>query len=286
MEEYIQLGLLGYPLGHSYSKLLHECALQHLGKTGRYTLWEIPPGEETETLLKNRINTLRKEEVRGMNITIPYKEQILPYLDSITKTAERIGAVNTIFWDRAKKQVVGDNTDAPAFWEDLKLLLPQRKRSGRALVLGAGGAARAVCYQLLNQGWNLLVAARRIEQAQALIQDMGAGTEGKAAPLSLLDAELPASAALQLIVNATSAGMHPKNTQSPWPDGWQLPASAAVYDLVYNPPLTAFQEQAQESGLRTKNGLGMLVEQAALAFECWLGCPAPRKAMRKAVQDD
>ena len=285
MEDNIQLGLMGYPLGHSYSRLLHERALQELGKTGQYILWEIPPGEDAGTLLKKRISALRKGDVQGINITLPYKEQITPYLDSITRTAERIGAVNTIYWDPAEKQAVGDNTDAPAFWKDLKLFLPEGEKPGSALVLGAGGAARAVCCQLLDRGWHVLAAARRFDQAQALIQDLGSDSAGKAAPLSLLDADLPANADLQLIVNATSAGMYPNPRQSPWPAGWQLPASAAVYDLVYNPPLTAFLRQAQQAGLRTMNGLGMLVEQAALAFESWLGCPAPREAMRKAVLD-
>lgn len=280
----IQLGLIGYPLEHTYSKLLHEQALQSLGYRGQYKLWEIPPEKNAAKQLKARISAVRKGEVRGMNVTIPHKKRIVPYLDTLSESAKGIGAVNTIYQNQEKGLVVGENTDAPAFWTDLQSLLKTGEKTGTALVLGAGGAARAVCYQLIKKGWLVLVAARNFTQAEELTRDMGTVPEGQASPLSLLEDDLPEGEPLQLVVNATSAGMHPEVNQSPWPAGWQLPSHAAVYDLVYNPPLTAFNKQAMEAGLKTKNGLGMLVEQAALAFEYWMDCPAPREIMKRAVQ--
>jgi shikimate dehydrogenase len=141
--------------------------------------------------------------------------------------------------------------------------------------------ARAVVNALADSGWQVTVAARRLAQAQALVRDLQSGGGVlRAAPLNEGVFRLPAA----LIVNTTPVGMHPNPADSVWPAAVPFPRGAAVYDLVYNPPQTALVQAARTAGLAALGGLGMLVEQAALAFEIWTGQPAPREAMWKALQ--
>lgn len=284
-ENIIRLGLVGYPLGHSFSKRLHEQALRSTGLRGRYDLWEIPPTTDSEKTLKSRLEAIRTGEILGLNITIPHKESIIPYLDSLTPAAGLIGAVNMVYWDGEREEVRGDNTDAPAFWVDLKPILISGKLPSRALVLGAGGAARAVTYQLLEQDWTVDMAARRISQVKGISQHYKAQF-GELDCFRLVNHTQLDMDSYGVIVNATSAGMYPEVKDSPWPPDWKFPSSAVVYDLVYNPRETFFVKQARGAGLQAKNGLGMLVEQAALSFERWTGRVAPRKEMSQAVSEN
>jgi shikimate dehydrogenase len=281
----LSLGLLGYPLSHSLSPRLHGAALHSLGLDGEYRLYPVPPLPDGASQLADLFHHLRAGKIDGLNVTIPHKQAVLPYLDSLTKTAQSIGAVNTIF--NQDGRWVGDNTDAPGFLSDLNRLLPGKPPQSQALVLGAGGAARGVVYSLLAAGWQVMVAARRLEQAQALVTSLLPFGDGRSSahPLLLesdLFQRLPAT--LDLIVNASSAGMTPDVESSPWPPGAPFPQGAFVYDLVYKPPETALLRQARLAGLPAANGLGMLVEQAALALERWSGLSAPRQAMWQAVR--
>jgi len=281
----IHLGLIGYPLAHSFSKPLHEQALHCTGLKGKYNLWEIPPSMDGEKMIISKVEAIRIGEILGLNVTIPLKERVIPYLDSLTPAADSIGAVNTVYWDGEREQVMGDNTDAPAFWVDLKPILIPGEIPNRALVLGAGGAARAVIYQLLTQNWTVDMAARRISQAIEITQHF----KSQFGELDCFQLENQTQIDVDhygLIVNATSAGMYPEVKDSPWPPDWKFPSSAVVYDLVYNPRETFFVKQARGAGLQSKNGLGMLVEQAALAFERWTGRVAPRKEMSQAVSEN
>jgi shikimate dehydrogenase len=281
----LSLGLLGYPLLHSLSPRLHGAALHSLGLEGEYRLYPIPPLPEGASQLADLFQSLRAGKIDGLNVTIPHKQTVLPYLDNLTETAQSIGAVNTIFLQDGRW--VGDNTDAPGFLSDLNRLLPGKPPQSQALVLGAGGAARGVVYSLLSAGWQVRVAARSLEQAQAMATSLLPSGEGwsPARPLLLnggISQHLPAT--LDLIVNATSAGMAPDVESSPWPAGVSFPRQAFVYDLVYKPPETAFLLQARVAGLPAANGLGMLVEQAALALERWSGRSVPRQAMWQAIR--
>ncbi len=280
----IRLGLVGHPLDHSYSRVLHERALAVLDMDGTYQLWEIPPSPHVSELLQARVHTLREGIIQGLNVTIPYKERVLPHLDSLTPRAQSIGAVNTLFRDK-KGRVVGDNTDSPGFWQDVRRLLPAdgERSQPKALILGAGGGARAVAHAVLSQGWKVAVAARRITQANEL-SDQFEDTYGPLQTCSLSPYIPRPVGRVALIVNATPVGMAPARDASPWPEGWRFPPGAAVYDLVYNPPRTRFLEQARDRGLKTRNGMGMLIEQAALAFRRWTGTEPPREEMRCAVE--
>ena len=282
------LGLIGYPLSHSLSPKLHHAALKAAGLEGEYRLFPIAPGEAGE--LKQQLEKVRAGEMQGLNVTIPYKQTIIPYLDELTPTARAVGAVNTIYFRDNK--LTGDNTDAPGFLSDLKRFLggslkteagptlSAAPRRQSALIFGAGGSARAVVYALLQDGWHITLVARRLEQAQTL---------ANAYPLSPISniqypiTQLP-DAPITLIVNTTPLGMTPLIDTSPWPAALPFPENAAVYDLVYNPQTTVLVHTARAAGLPATTGLGMLIEQAALAFEIWTGRGADRGGMRNAVR--
>src|SRR5688572_18657556 len=163
----IQLGLIGFPLGHSLSPKIHTAALKACELEGNYSLFPVQPNDMQG--LKDLLLRVRAGELRGLNITIPHKQNVLPLLDELTPTAQAIGAVNTIYFRHHK--LIGDNTDAPGFLSDLKNHITTgtyRREAVNALVLGAGGSARAVVYALVNDGWSITLAARRVEQAQQL----------------------------------------------------------------------------------------------------------------------
>lgn len=280
----IELGLIGYPLEHSWSKDLHEQAMQVLGMEGNYHLWEAPPSSQGQEIIASRLRALREGKIDGFNVTIPHKETLLSHMDRLTQGARAIAAVNTVFLDPGG-EVVGENTDGPGFWADVHRVLPSAggKKQRRALILGAGGAARAVAYALSTREWEVGVAARRVSQAESLAAQFR-DQPGKVEGHPLTDRAALDSAAYDLIVNATPVGMDPDAGRSPWPDSWTFPTHGVAYDLVYNPPQTPFLQQAEDRGLKAVNGLGMLVEQAALAFECWTGVDPPREEMLRAVR--
>lgn len=272
----IALGLTGFPLAHSLSPRIHQAALEYCNLKGSYSIFPLAPDDKRG--MENLLKRVRQGEITGLNVTIPHKQAVMAWLDELTPTARAIGAVNTIFMHAGK--LTGENTDAPGFMADLRSLLVQRVLDHKdALILGAGGAARAVTYALLNDGWSVVIAARRPGQAGALIAQFPQYN----ARMNRVDFNASAlqeiTADLSLVVNATPLGMSPDIERSPWPENLSLPPHAAVYDLVYNPQETLFVRNARSAGLPAANGLGMLIEQAALAFEIWTGCSVPREKL-------
>jgi len=280
----IHLGLIGYPLSHSLSPILHQAALSAVSMQGDYRLYPVAPGEIGR--LAEMASALRNGEVHGLNVTIPHKQTIMPLLDELTPSAKAIGAVNTLFIKESK--LIGHNTDAPGFLADLAKFLRNNAPEKKALVLGAGGAARAVVYALLNDGWLVTLAIRRMDLAQArtLMESFNSIVGIRLLNLVLLEAgDLGRlDSGIQLIVNATPVGMFPETDFSPWPSRLPYPDGAVVYDLVYNPRLTRLVQDARASGLRATTGLGMLVEQAALSFACWTGREVPLEVLYGAVE--
>lgn len=282
---HFHLGLIGYPLGHSLSPKIHTAALKACGLEGSYSLFPIHPDDKDG--LKDLLARIRSGEITGLNVTIPHKQNVIEFMDDLTPTAEAIGAVNTIHLREGK--LIGDNTDAAGFLADLKKNMaesPSPKmgeglgvREKSALVLGAGGSARAVVYALLTDGWDVTVSARRIEQAQELVSQF---KNADAAELNVKTFQL---SNFQLIINTTPLGMTPNIDQSPLPENLSLPSNAFVYDLVYNPRETKLVRGAHSQGLRATTGLGMLIEQAALAFELWTGHTPPRDVLWTAVDN-
>ena len=279
------LGLIGFPLEHSLSPRIHQAALDYALLKGSYSLFPIAPDDLSK--LRAMLERLRIGEITGLNVTIPHKQTVVSLLDELTPEAQSIGAVNTIFC--RDKRLIGANTDAPGFLADLELAFPRKPwaQAARknALVLGAGGAARAVVSALLSDGWQVAIAARRMEQAEALAAEV-AGGETTASVLALQSASLRAiSADLTLLVNTTPLGMFPRVDACPWPQGLALPQQAAIYDLVYNPRETQLVRAAQTDGLPACGGLGMLLEQAALSFKIWTNVSVPRSVWAAAVED-
>jgi len=269
------LGLIGYPLGHSLSPQIHAAALKACGLRGDYSLFPIPP--EDTPALKNLLAQFRADEIHGLNVTIPHKQNVIPLLDELTPTAQAIGAVNVIY--RRGKKLIGENTDAAGFLSDLKKYIGNQGLGNRksALILGAGGAARAIVYALLRDGWQVAISARNIKQAEQLVQSF---------PNCQLQITHDSSFILHpssLLINATPLGMTPNTNESPLPENLRLPANAFVYDLVYNPRETQLVRAARAQGLQAETGLGMLIEQAALAFEIWTGCHPPRNILFNAI---
>ena len=283
-----QLGLIGYPLGHSLSPKIHTAALKACGLQGDYSLFPIHPDDQQG--LKDLLARVRSGEITGLNVTIPHKQNVIPLLDELTDTAKSIGAVNTIYLRDNK--LIGHNTDAQGFLTDLKRCitlecngLPLHMQEQvpalqkRALVLGAGGSARAVVYALVNDGWDVTIAARRIEQAQGLASSF---TNYE---LLIIDFSDLQPSTFDLLVNTTPIGMTPNIDQSPLPEKLPLPSNAFIYDLVYNPRETKLVKDARAQGLSATTGLGMLIEQAALAFEIWTGHNPPRNVLWNATDN-
>jgi shikimate dehydrogenase len=275
-----KLGLIGFPLGHSLSPHLHAAALRSTGLTGDYQLFPIQPFPEGQPALIELLRRLRQGDLHGLNVTIPHKQNVIPLLDELTPAAGAIGAVNTLYYRDGR--LVGDNSDAAGFMTDLARFAPFTAggQPMTALVLGAGGSARAVVYALAHAGWQVRIAARRLEQARQLVESLKEFIGGLVAvPLEPAALTQPFS----LLVNTTPLGMSPASFARPWPAELPFPSQAFVYDLVYNPPETRLVQEARAAGLRATNGLGMLVEQAILAFETWTARRPARQALWDAV---
>lgn len=268
----MKLQLLGFPLGHSVSPAMQTAALKEAGlKDWSYTANPVPPQK-----LARAVEALRRPDMAGANVTVPHKQAIMSLLDGVTPLAEAIGAVNSVV-KQPDGRLIGHNTDAAGFLADLYTLGVQI--SGRpVLVLGAGGSARAVVAACAGVGAHIRLLARRRDQAGTLVG---------LAPVTIFDwtplGWLEACDECALIVNCTPLGMAPKVDASPWLAGTPFPPGAFVYDLIYNPGETCLTREAQTAGLRASTGLGMLVEQGALSFELWIGCPASRTTMRRAA---
>ena len=273
-----RLGLTGYPLGHSLSPKIHAAALEACGVEGLYELYPIAQNDLYG--LKQFLNKLRIGELHGLNVTIPHKQSVIEYLDELTPTAKAIGAVNTIYFREGK--LIGENTDAPGFAADLNRFLANHQSSivncQSSIVLGAGGSARAIVYALLNDGWQVTVGARRIEQARqlALSFPQYAVRTTQYNNLRLV--------AFDLLVNTTPLGTTPDVDSSPLPKDFSFPPHAVIYDLIYNPRETRLVREARAKGLTATTGLGMLIEQAALAFEIWTGQNPSRDSLFRALE--
>jgi shikimate dehydrogenase len=285
------LGLIGYPLGHSFSPILHQAALEAAGLPGEYKLYPISPEANFPDQFTMLLEQLHKRQICGLNVTIPYKQIVVPYLDRLTQTAQNVQAVNTIFIDR--DELVGENTDIDGFYIDLHQKLHKHKKipnnnqeTRLALVLGAGGSARSVVYGLMREGWQVMLAVRRNQQAHELLDSLKLNGERFIFHLSyegLYDVIGEKFGKVQLVVNTTPIGMLPNTEVSPWPSYLPFPVDSFIYDLVYNPKETKLVREATASGNVAYNGLGMLIEQAALAFERWTGVIVQRQILWEAV---
>ncbi|SHF03053.1 shikimate dehydrogenase [Desulfofundulus australicus DSM 11792] len=268
-------GLLGYPVEHSFSPAMHNAAFRHLGLDFVYLAFPVHPER-----LEEAVAGVRALHLAGVNVTVPHKEKVIPYLDELTDGARLAGAVNTIV--HREGHLVGHNTDGAGFVRFLTADAGFNPAGKRVLVLGAGGAARAVAVHLALAGVEqVLVANRtpsRAAELAALIHDQ---TPARACAVPWPADVLPGE--VDLIVQTTPLGMHPRVDACPDFPFHRLRPEQVVVDLVYNPPRTLFMERAARSGARVYNGLGMLLYQGVLAFELWTGERAPVEVMRRAL---
>jgi shikimate dehydrogenase len=269
------LGIIGNPVTHSLSPLMHNAAFRSLGLD-----WEYVPLPVQSHRVNDALKGLIALGFRGANVTVPHKERVIPFLSQSSQDAAAIGAVNTLVVD--DDRLLGFNTDWTGF-------LNHASESGfdvsgtKALVLGSGGSARAVVYALCSRGAEVTIYSRNSQTAEAIARDVSkrfGNYHIKFAPLEHLQ---QLAGAPDLVVNTTPVGMHPHVDLCPWPAGIPFPQCRLAYDLVYDPKRTRFMELAETSGAEAVNGLGMLVHQAAAAFKIWTGVEPPIDVMKKAV---
>lgn len=271
-------GLIGYPVKHSYSAVMHNAAFKELGVDARYELFEVKPGE-----LEGEFKKLLKQGVCGFNITVPYKEEIIKSLDELDPQARLVGAVNTVKVNE-DKSTKGFNTDGPGFIRHLTRVVGFNPQGKKISILGAGGAAKAVCVQLAK---NKAGAISLFDIDPAKAKDLAAKLE---ANFSNCDIRLvsEADALLQgtpdLLINATPVGMQKEDPLVF--DSEQFHPKLVVYDLVYNPAQTPLLREAGRKGCAgVFNGLGMLLYQGALAFKVWLDVEPPVEVMDEALRE-
>jgi len=266
-------GVIGHPIAHSRSPLLHGHWLRSFGLAGHYVPMDVSPED-----LRDALRTLPRVGFVGANVTLPHKENALEIADIVTDTARRIGAANTLTFLEDGK-ILADNTDGYGFMQNLKQGAPKwQADAGASVILGAGGAARAVIVALLDEGVSeILISNRTAERAEQLCQEFGSC-------LRMIEWAQASDAikAGSTIINTTSLGMAGKPELNLSLEGLQK--EATVTDLVYNPLKTKLLEAADDAGCVTVDGLGMLLHQAVPGFERWFGIrPNVDDATRKAA---
>ena len=272
--------VIGWPLGHTLSPVMHQAALDELGLDAAYTALPTPPGTEND-----RFDDVRTGALAGLNVTIPHKLAAFRAVDRLTPAARRTGAVNTVIRDGPR--LLGDNTDPYGFSEALRQFGNFDPADASVVVLGAGGAARAAVIALLDTGARRILIANRTEsRAHQLVQDLQPPNDTPIDSCALTDTRLPQRLAdAHLLVNTTSVGMSggPAPADSPVPSEWLHP-NLFVYDIVYRPAVTPLLAAAQNCGAPTLGGLEMLVMQGAASLQQWTGRPAPARTMLTAAR--
>jgi shikimate dehydrogenase len=270
------VGVLGFPVAENPTGVMQEAAFAALGLNWRYLTMEVKPEN-----LADAMRGVCALEMRGINLTIPHKVAVMALLDDIAPDAKVIGAVNTVY--REGDRLIGANTDGKGFLRGLReaAIDPKGKR---VAVLGAGGAARAITFELAFAGASELIVINRSEErgqnlVKALRKDTSAAIEF--VPWSSTYAVPPT---IDILVNATSIGLYPNVDTLPDISLDQARSELFVCDVIPNPPDTRLMQLARSRGLRTLNGLSMLVHQGTIGFELWTGQPAPEAVMKEALR--
>lgn len=260
-------GIIGWPLGHTMSPTLHNWGFDQLGIDARYETWPLAPCDMAQFMKR-----VRREPIFGASVTIPHKQTVMDHVDILTDRAKSVGAVNTLYWNG--DTLCGDNTDV------LGLIAPLEKldiQPSSAMVLGAGGAARAAVYGLLKLGIpDISIANRTRTKAEALAEDF---------PVRCVDWADRMNESPDLILNTTPLGMLGDRVDStPW-DGNRFPAGSVAYDIVYNPLKTRFLKEAEAAGCKTLSGLEMFLHQGLAQFRLWTGRDMDEDKARTVLQN-
>jgi shikimate dehydrogenase len=270
-------GIVGHPVKHSLSPKMHSAAYKKLGLDCSYKAYEVTP-EKLAAFIEDG-----KKRFSGLNVTVPHKVAVIEYLDDVDDGAKLVGAVNTIKF--ADEKAIGYNTDGVGCAKALQEAGITVKGQ-TVMLLGAGGAARAIAFQLIKEEANVVIANRTKKKADELAVDIKEKT-GKSigvvdyAPDSLKQM----LSKVDILINTTTVGMSPRKEESPLPAAF-LDTRLVVMDIVYNPLDTRLLRDAKKRGCKTVDGVGMLVHQGAESLRIWLGIEAPTDVMREAVRKE
>lgn len=268
-------GIIGDPVEHTMSPVMHNAAFRKLGLNYLYVPFRVKKEE-----LGKAIEGIRALNIRGLSVTIPHKIAVIPFLDELDPLARKMGAVNTIVNDDGV--LAGHNTDAAGFLQALleKGIEPKGKN---VVILGAGGASRAISFILAERNSNIVILNRTLDRAKGLANRLSEILREEVRALKL-DRENVARALREadILVNTTSVGMSPNIDETPVSADF-LKTNLVVFDIVYNPIKTRLLREAEEAGAQTISGLDMLVWQGVLAFEKWTGLRAPFELMKEEV---
>lgn len=265
-------GIIGNPVTHSFSPAMHTAAFQAVGINAVYLPFQI-----SESFLPDCILSFRELHVLGFNVTVPYKEAVMPFLDVISEEARLIGAVNTVVYNG--NQWIGYNTDGLGFVQSLKEKTGSIQ-GNQVTLLGAGGSARSIAYSLLKENVDRLTIWNRTqEKAEQLIEELqNLFPDADIRYINNLESE-----STGILINTTSVGMDGKS--SPLDSSVSLQACKLTADIIYNPSRTPLLRSAEKAGIPVLNGIGMLLYQGTAAFEIFTGTQAPVEVMRKSLLD-
>ncbi|MGG1658799.1 shikimate dehydrogenase [Brevibacillus sp. NRS-1366] len=267
------VGLFGHPVSHSQSPMMHNAAFSKMDLGFAYVAFDVEPGR-----LEDAVAGIRALGLKGINVTIPHKVAIMPMLDEVDPLAKRIGAVNTVVIEEGR--LIGYNTDGTGYVrslvEETGIVLDQQI----VTMVGAGGAARAVAFTLAEKGVKEIRIINRSRERAAILAEH----VGLIVPTKIVEQGdgKDAIADSSLLINTTSIGMLPNVQETPVPTEW-LHDKLTVSDLIYNPLETRLLSEARAIGAAVHSGVGMFVNQGALAFELWTGQSAPTEVMREVV---
>ncbi|MEH7379875.1 shikimate dehydrogenase [Bacillus sp. JJ1533] len=267
-------GVIGTPISHSMSPIMHNDLFEHYKLEARYHAFHV-----TQKGVKAAMEGIRALEISGINVTIPHKIDVIEYLDEVEEVAANIGAVNTIVNENGK--LIGYNTDGHGFIRSLNQVIRNEELcSSKILIIGAGGAARGIFISLAAIGVKKIdIVNRTIDRAKTIIEDCKYTVDSHALGFAEAEADL---GSYQVIVNTTSVGMHPNVDEMPLSMDKVAPKTI-VSDIIYNPFETKLLKEAAKRGAITQNGIGMFVYQGALAFERWTGIFPDTKRMERLV---
>jgi len=272
------VGVFGQPVAENPTGVMQEAAFAAAGLNWRYLTIEVPPDR-----LADAVRGMRAFGMQGINLTIPHKVAVMPYLDAIAPDAQIIGAVNTV--RREGDRYIGENTDGKGFLRGVREDAGVDPAGKRVVMLGAGGAARAVATELALAGASRIVVVNRtVQRGAAMVEDLRANTDADV-QFAAWEGTYPVPADTDIFVNATSIGLYPDVDAMPDVDLGAARDGMLVCDVVFNPPQTPLVKAAKARGLPVLDGLSMLVYQGVIGFELWTGLRAPEAVMKQALRE-
>jgi shikimate dehydrogenase len=273
------VGVFGHPVAENPTIIMLEAAFKELNLDWRYLTIEVLPAD-----LKEAVAGMRAMQMQGINLTIPHKIEVMNHLDTIASDAALIGAVNTV--RKEDNKLIGENTDGKGFLASIRKDAKLEPAGKNYLVIGAGGAARAITVELALAGAKkITVTNRTASKGEDLVKHLNTHTDTQAEFLPWEDS-LTIPGSTDVLINATSIGLYPAIEEKPDLDYNSIKKNMVVCDVIPNPPSTAFLKEATQRGAQTLDGLGMLVYQGAIGFKMWTGLDAPVAVMKEALSKE